>query len=113
MASIEQIRQWCNGKWIAKNDDGALIEYLNIDSRNLSFSETSLFVTIKTNLRDGHSFIGDAYKNGIRNFLVTKEILKTNQWNSTIFNDILNFFIQKIIVLNLFIYYFVLNFLFD
>ena len=50
------------------------IKYLVYDSRNISFPQTSLFFALKTSHRDGHQFIGDAYKKGIRNFVVSESI---------------------------------------
>ncbi len=47
------------------------IDYFLIDSRKLIYPESSLFVAIKTSKRDGHAYIDDLYRRGIRNFLVS------------------------------------------
>jgi alanine racemase len=52
--------------------DGA-ISHLLTDSRTLSFPETSLFFAIKTQTNDGHKYVDDLYKLGVRNFVVTDE----------------------------------------
>ena len=50
----------------------ANIEWLLTDSRSLVFPETSLFFAIKTNIGDGHNYINELYKRGVRKFVVTK-----------------------------------------
>ncbi len=46
---------------------------LLIDSRNLAFPSDSLFVAIKGERNDGHIFIQDLYKKGVKCFLVSSE----------------------------------------
>ena len=48
----------------------AQINWLLIDSRSLCFPEETLFFAIKTNRNDGHKYIGELYKRGVRNFVV-------------------------------------------
>ncbi|MCC6761036.1 MAG: bifunctional UDP-N-acetylmuramoyl-tripeptide:D-alanyl-D-alanine ligase/alanine racemase [Chitinophagaceae bacterium] len=45
------------------------IRYLSVDSRRLAFPAETLFVAIDTAQRSGHSFIPDAYLQGVRVFL--------------------------------------------
>jgi Alr-MurF fusion protein len=73
MNTLEQLRNWCNGQWLEKAND-VIIENLLIDSRKITQPESSLFIALKTNLRDGHHFIPDAYDSGVRSFLVSQEI---------------------------------------
>ncbi len=47
------------------------IEHLLIDSRKLLFPETTLFFAIKTDRGDGHQFIDELYREGVRNFAVS------------------------------------------
>jgi alanine racemase len=47
------------------------IEYLVLDSRKIYSPATSLFFAIKGARRDGHLFIGEVYKKGVRNFVVS------------------------------------------
>ena len=49
--------------------------YLTIDTRNLDTPGQSLFIAISTKIRDGHSFIENAYNLGIRNFLVSQPLM--------------------------------------
>jgi UDP-N-acetylmuramyl pentapeptide synthase len=48
----------------------AEVEQLLIDSRKIIFPKTSLFFALHSNRRNGHSFIEDVYKRGVRNFVV-------------------------------------------
>jgi len=57
-----------NAVLVDKND---IIHYLLFDSRKIEDPIHSLFFALEGN-RDGHSFITDAYKSGIRNFVVKK-----------------------------------------
>ena len=50
------------------------IEYISFDSRKFFFPSTSLFIALKGPRRNGHSFIPDLYKKGVRNFIVCEEI---------------------------------------
>ncbi|HET6767695.1 MAG TPA: hypothetical protein VFH08_09860, partial [Chitinophagaceae bacterium] len=50
------------------------IEYIFFDSRKFFFPATSLFIALKGPRRNGHSFIPDLYKKGVRNFIVCDEI---------------------------------------
>ncbi|HXS36983.1 MAG TPA: bifunctional UDP-N-acetylmuramoyl-tripeptide:D-alanyl-D-alanine ligase/alanine racemase [Flavipsychrobacter sp.] len=81
--STELIKSWCNGEWLA-HDKGVIVEDLIIDSRKIDRPENALFIAIKTNLRDGHNFISDAYEKGVRNFLVSQR-LDTSQYPATNF----------------------------
>lgn len=47
---------------------------LSIDSRNIERPETALFVALTTSLRDGHTYIADAYQKGVRSFLVCADV---------------------------------------
>lgn len=48
----------------------ARIDWLLTDSRSLAFPETTLFFALRTNLGDGHRYIRDLYRRGVRNFVV-------------------------------------------
>lgn len=51
---------------------GADISWLLTDSRSLCFPEETLFFAIKTKRNDGHRYISELYKNGVRNFVVSE-----------------------------------------
>jgi len=48
----------------------ACIDWLLTDSRSLAFPETTLFFALRTRLGDGHKYIPDLYRRGVRNFVV-------------------------------------------
>lgn len=54
------------------------IEHLLIDSRKISFPDKSLFFAIIGERHDGHDFITDVYKSGVRAFVVS-DIEKLNK----------------------------------
>lgn len=84
MNNIDQLRKWCNGAWLAEEQTGAVIEELAIDSRSIEDPGTALFIALKTNLRDGHSYVNDAWQKGVRNFLVSQTIDTTQLGGSNI-----------------------------
>ena len=67
--TIQQIAEQLNIGSFKVNFD-TFISTLLIDSRSVLSPETSLFFAIKAQ-RDGHTFIGDAYANGIRSFVIS------------------------------------------
>lgn len=54
-----------------KGSEDALINWLLIDSRSLCFPKETLFFAIRTNRNDGHKYIGELYKRGVRNFIIS------------------------------------------
>jgi Alr-MurF fusion protein len=52
----------------------AQIEHLLIDSRKISFPRTSLFFAIVGARHNGHDFIKDVHKAGVRHFVVSQDI---------------------------------------
>ena len=52
------------------------ISWLLTDSRSSFFPEESLFFALKTSRNDGHRYIGDLYKRGIRHFVVSDPAIK-------------------------------------
>ena len=49
------------------------VEYLLLDSRKVYSPAASLFFALKGPRRDGHQFIPELYKKGVRNFVVSEE----------------------------------------
>ncbi|UTW67688.1 bifunctional UDP-N-acetylmuramoyl-tripeptide:D-alanyl-D-alanine ligase/alanine racemase [bacterium SCSIO 12643] len=52
----------------------ACISHLLIDSRKVHHKGNTLFVALVGDFRDGHQFIEELYQQGVRNFLVSKQI---------------------------------------
>ena len=66
------------GAEVRKETDIA-IEHLLLDSRKVYAPATSLFFALKSTRRDGHQFIPDLYKKGVRSFVVS-EIIDTSSY---------------------------------
>lgn len=66
--NVQEIARVLKGE-LLKNSGGK-ISYLLIDSRKVLFARESLFFALRGDRNDGHFFISDLYKNGVRNFIV-------------------------------------------
>jgi alanine racemase len=66
---ISQIASIIKGQIITSGEDVVVRELLT-DTRRAVFPESSLFFALRGDRRDGHSFIKEAFKKGIRNFIV-------------------------------------------
>ncbi|MES1214155.1 MAG: bifunctional UDP-N-acetylmuramoyl-tripeptide:D-alanyl-D-alanine ligase/alanine racemase, partial [Bacteroidota bacterium] len=71
--TTKQIAEIVNGKLLQFISDAA-IELLLLDSRKTYAANTSVFFALKGIRRDGHLFINDLYKKGVRNFVISKTI---------------------------------------
>ena len=69
--SIQQIAEIVGGEILSSQASDALIEHILLDSRQVAFPLTSLFVALPGRHRDGHEFIEDLREAGVRNFLVS------------------------------------------
>ena len=67
--SIEKITTLIGARRIGTAD--AQIRWLLTDSRSLCFPEETLFFALKTARNDGHKYIEDLYRRGVRNFVVS------------------------------------------
>lgn len=68
---IKDIARIISGTLSGNGNPDAAIRHLLIDSRSISSPESSLFFALKTDRNDGHRFISDSYKRGVRNFIVS------------------------------------------
>lgn len=86
--SIKYIAAVTGGEFLQYRQD-AVIEHLLPDSRKLIFPSTSLFFALKGPRRDGHQFIGDLYKRGVRSFIVSTrvELSELPEANILLVND--------------------------
>ena len=66
--TIEKITTLIGARRIGKAD--ARIGWLLTDSRSLCFPEETLFFALKSPRNDGHRYIDDLYRRGVRNFVV-------------------------------------------
>ena len=92
--SISKIQDILKGEyWFNKPAaaSDAVIEHLLIDSRKISFPQTSLFFAIVGERHDGHDFIVDAYKSGVRHFIISNvQNIDNQQFNDAIFIKVSN-----------------------
>ena len=85
----------CRAKEIAEVLDGnhqivnsdLEINHLIIDSRRAHQFEKTLFIALVGDYRDGHQFIEDLYKKGVRNFLVSHPIENVPEANVFLVKD--------------------------
>ena len=68
--SIEKIATLIGARRIGQTD--AQIGWLLTDSRSLCFPEETLFFALTSARNDGHKYIPDLYRRGVRNFVVSK-----------------------------------------
>ena len=69
--SIEKVTTLIGARRIGTAD--AQIGWLLTDSRSLCFPEETLFFALKTERNDGHRYIDDLYRRGVRNFVVSQQ----------------------------------------
>ena len=69
-SSIEDIVSAVGAERIG--DTPAAIDWILTDSRSLCFPEETLFFALKTKRNDGHKYIADLYRRGVRNFVVSE-----------------------------------------
>ena len=65
---------YCRYRWVHHPLFPAhAIDYLLLDSRKVYSPASSLFFALKGLRRDGHQFIAELYKKGVRSFVVSEE----------------------------------------
>ena len=65
MVQISTIIDWLNPNAVEGPREGT-VEHLLTDSRSLAFPETTLFFAIRTATGDGHRYIPDLIRRGVR-----------------------------------------------
>lgn len=70
---ISEIAKIVKGQLLLLNEDSSINELL-MDSRKISFPASSLFFALKGPRRNGHDFIQEAYRKGVRNFVVSEQV---------------------------------------
>ena len=68
MYSIEKITTLIGARRYGQAETN--VRWLLTDSRSLCFPEETLFFALKTQHGDGHRYIGELYRRGVRNFVV-------------------------------------------
>ena len=70
--NIEQIAKIISAQQIEYKN--STVNYLLTDSRSLSYPLETLFFALETTHNDGHKYIPDLYKSGVRNFVIQHNI---------------------------------------
>ncbi len=68
---VQHIADITSGQFLGSPTD-ATIEHILLDSRQVIFPASSLFIALQGRRFDGHQFLADLYAQGVRNFLVSK-----------------------------------------
>lgn len=68
--SIEKIASLIGAHIEGALSDKNIIDWLLTDSRSLAFPESTLFFAIRTKTGDGHKYLEDLYRRGVRSFVV-------------------------------------------
>ena len=71
--SIEKIASLIGARLEGLREDARRIDWLLTDSRSLAFPESTLFFALRTRTGDGHRYIADLYRRGVRCFVVGPE----------------------------------------
>ncbi|MDR3309212.1 MAG: bifunctional UDP-N-acetylmuramoyl-tripeptide:D-alanyl-D-alanine ligase/alanine racemase, partial [Tannerella sp.] len=69
--SVSEISEIISAESYIRND--GVVDHLLTDSRSLYFPETSVFFALKTQTNDGHRYIDELYRRGVRSFVISKE----------------------------------------
>ena len=80
MEQISTISTWIGARLFGQSE--GIVEHLLTDSRSLFFPETTLFFAIRTEKGDGHRYIPDLLRRGVRMFVVD-ELPSTLEPNAT------------------------------
>ena len=83
--SIEKITTLIGARRYGEKDSN--IAFLLTDSRSLSFPEETLFFALQSERNDGHNYIEDLHRRGVRNFVVGNSypIPTDEEWADTNF----------------------------
>lgn len=74
MYTIQQVTGITGGKLIHRGAADRPVEHLLHDSRRIVFPETALFFAIRGERHDGHDYLPELYRAGVRHFLVSRKV---------------------------------------
>ena len=85
IGAIEKITTLLGARRYGEKDSN--IAFLLTDSRSLSFPEETLFFALQSERNDGHNYIEDLHRRGVRNFCVSNSysIPTDKEWEDTNF----------------------------
>lgn len=68
---VQKIARVVEGRFLFSPPHEGVIEHILLDSRQVIFPATSLFIALQGRRHDGHDFIGDLCQSGVRNFIIS------------------------------------------
>jgi len=72
--SITDIQRIIGAEWLQKTWPDAPVEQLLLDSRQVTAAGAALFFALPGQRHDGHRYLNDAYRSGVRQFVVSQSI---------------------------------------
>ncbi|MCY7330718.1 MAG: bifunctional UDP-N-acetylmuramoyl-tripeptide:D-alanyl-D-alanine ligase/alanine racemase, partial [Saprospiraceae bacterium] len=72
--SITDIQRIIGAQWLQKAWPDAPVEQLLLDSRQITAAGAALFFALPGQRHDGHRYLPDAYRSGVRQFVVSQSI---------------------------------------
>lgn len=88
--TLAQIKDVCHPLNHHIVDENAEIEFLAFDSRNILIPQKTLFFAITTAKDDGHHYIQELWKLGVRNFIITQALAEFSHFSDTNFLQVEN-----------------------
>lgn len=83
--AIQEIITITAGRQMQTSNASHIINNFCTDSRRVRQADKSIFIALKTHVRDGHLFIESAYQKGIRCFLISKADLDVSSFEGASF----------------------------
>jgi UDP-N-acetylmuramyl pentapeptide synthase len=72
--SVDKLIERIRGEVLQQTDAANEVSYLLIDSRKVTNGKQACFFALEGTNRDGHLYIGEAYKKGVRCFVVSQAV---------------------------------------
>lgn len=82
--TIEQVQQWLGARWLQRGKEPGRVSQLLLDSRSIASPHGALFFALVGQRHDGHRFLEEAYRAGVRHFIVSREVSLSNLPEATV-----------------------------
>ncbi|MBV6439555.1 MAG: Alanine racemase [Saprospiraceae bacterium] len=82
--SISDIQKITGAVWLKQADPAATTEQILLDSRHIIAPTVSLFFALAGARHDGHRYLPELYKAGVRNFVVSQQVEVANYPESNV-----------------------------
>lgn len=90
MLNIQEIAKIVNARHCQIGNGNSEISELLFDSRRLLMPERTLFFAISTERHDGHDYIAELVRKGVRNFVITKDLHDFKEYSQCNFLQVSN-----------------------